>query len=112
LDKHKLKLIIDPAFIAPVVFVFLISFIYFIFFVIILSSTNSTIGKKLSGIEIQGENQYSISITKTFLREFIFKPLSILSVVGIIYFFLDSKKRTLHDILSSTIVVKTKLFNN
>ena len=80
----------------------------FIVFALFLSYTNTSIGKKPFGLSVRGKYHYEISVSQAALRELVFKPISILSVVGVLWAFLDKEKRTLHDILSATYVIVTE----
>jgi uncharacterized RDD family membrane protein YckC len=67
---------------------------------------NNSFGKKLLNLRVRGDDMYSISIAKAFSRELIYKPLSIVCLVGFILPFFDKKKKSIHDKLAGTFVIK------
>lgn len=81
---------------------------YFILYVVFLAFSNSSVGKKIMGLSVRGKNYYNLSITQAFSREMIFKPISFLSVIGILISFFNEDKKALHDLLATTIVIKNK----
>lgn len=87
-----------------VIFVFAVVFV----FVFMLSATNTTFGKNIMGLQVRDIDRPGISLPQAFLREIILKPLSLLSVLGILYSLINEDRRTLHDVLSSTIVTLKK----
>jgi uncharacterized RDD family membrane protein YckC len=108
MERMKLKFMYSMMTTSQIVQLVLFTVYFFIVFVVFLSITNTTIGKKVMGIEVRGSEQYPLSVMKAFLREMVFKPLSFLTVVGILYAWVNPEKRTFHDLLSSTIVVAKK----
>jgi uncharacterized RDD family membrane protein YckC len=79
-----------------------------IFFMIIvpLSFFNCSLGKKLMRLRVRGDQTYTISITKAFQREIIFKPISMILIVGFIMPFRDPNSQSLHDKMAGTLVIK------
>jgi uncharacterized RDD family membrane protein YckC len=108
MERSKLKFMYDMMTTSQLVQLVIFTFYVFIIFVVFLSITNTTIGKKIMRLEVRGSEYYPLSIMKAFLRELVFKPLSFLTVVGILYAWVNPEKRTFHDLLSSTIVVAKK----
>lgn len=80
----------------------------YIVFVVFLSATATTVGKKIMDLEVRDIDRPTITISQAFLREMILKPLSIISIFGILYVFVNKERKTLHDILSLTFVVTKK----
>lgn len=82
-------------------------FVLFMSFVIVPASFfNTSFGKKIMGLRVRGEGQFSLGLGQCIQRELIFKPLSIVLVFGFIMPFFDENKRSLHDRLAKTLVVK------
>ncbi len=67
-----------------------------------------SMGKAMKGYRIGDVvDSTSISRSKIFIREFILRPLSALSVLGVVMMFFNKKKQTLHDL-----ILKTSVFSN
>lgn len=65
--------------------------------------TKKTLGKNLMQIRIgHAEEDRGVSGMTCVLREFIFKPLSVATVIGFALIFFNEKKRGLHDFLLGT----------
>jgi uncharacterized RDD family membrane protein YckC len=108
MERAKLKFAYSMMTTSQLVQLAILTLYVFIVFVVFLSITNTSVGKKVMGLEVRGSEQYPLPVMKAFLREMIFKPLSFLTFVGILYAWVNPAKRTLHDLLSSTIVVEKK----
>ena len=83
------------------IFVLIMSFV-----IVPASFFNTSFGKKIMGLRVRGDGQFSLGLGQCLQRELIFKPLSIVLVVGFIMPFFDENKRSLHDRLAKTLVVK------
>lgn len=83
------------------IFIFVMSFV-----IVPASFFNTSFGKKIMGLRVRGDGQYSLRLGQCLQRELIFKPLSIMLIVGFIMPFFDENKRSLHDRLAKTLVVK------
>lgn len=81
--------------------------VYFVLMVIGTAFYNKTPGKKLLGLTVRGDTKFSLQVTDIFLREVLLKPLSIISVVGILMALFHKQRKTLHDILVKTMVVES-----
>lgn len=81
-------------------------FVYFFFMVIGTAFYNRTPGKKFLGITVRNDQKFSLNVTDMFVREFILKPISIASVVGILMALFHKKRKTLHDLLIKTLVIE------
>jgi uncharacterized RDD family membrane protein YckC len=68
----------------------------------------ASIGKSFMNIYVGKESQVGryASIPQAFMREVFFKPISVLSVFGILMIFVNREQRSLHDRLSGTSVLK------
>lgn|GEM_PF-2620805 len=58
-----------------------------------------SLGKALSGVKIYDEEQRPLGFVKTLVREVLFRPLSVLSVVGVLACCFSKKRKMLHDYL-------------
>ncbi len=106
LDKYKLQFIF-PEFIVLKALMIISGFFAAIFFVVIpLSFFNLSFGKKIMGLRVRGERQYTISFGKAIKRELIFKPISIAIVAGLITPLFNKKKLSIHDMLAGTYVIE------
>ncbi len=86
---------------------FIVAFlIYFLLIVVATAFYNKTLGKKILGLSVRGDDKFTLRVTDVFLREVILKPLSIVSVFGIIICFFHKKRKTLHDLLLRTLVIE------
>lgn len=107
LDLLHMKFTYGPSTTSVIIHALLFVVDMFIVFALFLSYTNTSVGKKALGLSIRGKYQYELSVSQALLRELIFKPLSLISVVGGLWAFVDKEKRSLHDILSATLVIET-----
>lgn len=106
LDLYKHEFIFAQATMIDALDIFNVSAAMLFFVLLPLSFFNCTLGKKLMRLRVRGEHNYTLSLSKAFQREFIFKPISILLVVGFILPFFNEKKQSLHDKMAGTIVIK------
>lgn len=106
MDHYHQQFIFPESSVIEAVLVLNLFFTAFFFVVIPMSFYNVTFGKILFGYRVRGIDKYSLSIIQSFQREFIFKPLSTASVIGVIWAFFSKEKQTLHDKAAQTIVVK------
>lgn len=106
LDKYKLQLMFSPE--INFYLVFGITIILSAFFLIVIPVTffQVSLGKKITGIKVRSEFQNSLSIKQIIKREIIYKPLGIVLLAGFIMPFFDKKKKSFHDKLCGTIVVR------
>lgn len=94
---------ITSDFIAVIFASFCLYTIFDFFFMVL---TGRSLGQLFFGIRVVGEDFQSLSLSKIFWREYAAKAISILSVVGILIPFFHQDKRSLHDYLSGSYVVK------
>jgi uncharacterized RDD family membrane protein YckC len=85
---------------------FLAFVIHFITIIVPMASSQQSIGKKLMKIKILGTLKPKAPIGVIVIREYIAKPISILSFIGIFIIFLNKKRRGFHDFFSGTFLIK------
>ena len=108
LSHMNLKFILNTEITQYLMQLSLFTFNFFLVFVVMLSKYNKSVGKNIMGLKVVGVKADSISWNIAFQREMLFKPVSILSILGILYPFIRRNGQTLHDVLASTRVVKSK----
>ncbi len=79
---------------------------FFIFQVVLQAFYNRTVGKYFLGISIRNDESFTLKISDVFVREIIFKPLSLVSVIGILMSFFNKNRKMLHDLLAKTLVIE------
>ena len=85
----------------------IISLVLHFFLVIIpMGSTQKTIGKKLMKIKVLGLLKPVPPLGVIIIREYIGKPIAIISVIGLVIIFLNKKRRGLHDFIAGTFLIK------
>ncbi len=107
LDKYKLQLWFSDGFAIKGLIVLNALLAAFFFVVIPVVFFNASFGKKILGIRVRGEGQYSLSFEQTIKRELIFKPISILIVAGFVTPFFNKNRLSIHDMLAKTVVVES-----
>lgn len=106
LDKYNLQYVLgEEAMIDLIRYLNVLAAIFFLI-IIPVAFFNQSLGKKIAKIKLRGEGNLSLRVTQVFIRELVYKPISIACLVGFILPFFDKKKRSLHDRLAKTIVVK------
>lgn len=105
LDNYKYKINISDLLFSNIVMG--VSSILIVFFIVVIPVAffNTCLGKKIFGLRVRGSGQYTLTINEAFKREIIFKPLSVLLLIGFITPFFSEKRLSLHDMLARTMVV-------
>lgn len=75
---------------------------YFIFVILFTTFTGKSIGKKLCRIVVMSRDEAPVHFYQIIWREVFVKPISVLSIIGILFYFIGGKRRMLHDYLSGT----------
>lgn len=106
LDSYKLQLLIPEALVIKGIL--LVSGFTALFFLVVIPVAffNHSLGKKILGLKVRGEDKYSISIMTAFSRELIMKPISLLILAGLVTPFFTKKKLSIHDMITHTFVVE------
>jgi uncharacterized RDD family membrane protein YckC len=81
-----------------------------IFFGIVVPAAffNRSFGKKMLGLKVRSDERYNLSLRQACEREYVYKPLSILILLGLFIPFFNKKKQSLHDFLAKTVVIEEK----
>ncbi len=83
--------------------------VYLLYMAIMESSAKqATLGKIMIGAKVTDKNGQRIGFLCAVLRNLL-KPLSLISVIGILMIGLTGRKRALHDLICGTFVVRTAL---
>ena len=85
--------------------VFISFLIHFFTIIVPMASSQRSLGKKLLRLKILGTMKPKAPLGVIIIREYFAKPLSIVSIFGIIIIPLNRKRRGLHDFISGTIVL-------
>lgn len=81
-------------------------FVYFCLNVVLVVLFRATIGKLLMGLRVRGYDFVDLKFSNAIWREFLFKPLSILLLIDFVLPLFNKDRRSLHDFLAQTMVVK------
>jgi len=83
--------------------------IYFVFHIYLMSFKHVSVGKKIMGLMVRGEDEFKLNLSKVLLRELFLKPVSIASVLGVLLAFKHTKRQCMHDKILRTIVIQENL---
>lgn len=106
LGIYKIELIFTPETTMEIFNILNVLATLFFAIVIPVAFFNCSLGKKILKLRVRGDNTYTISLSKAFQRELIFKPVSMIILVGFILPFFDKDKKSIHDKLAGTLVIK------
>ncbi len=87
----------------------LISISFIFYFILDFYPTrfyNTTPGKRLLGLRVRGMEDFTLTTEQALMREFIFRPISIFTGIGLIIPLLNENNRSLHDFITQTQVVE------
>jgi uncharacterized RDD family membrane protein YckC len=79
--------------------------LFLLLYIFPVFSMKRTIGKVFTKIEIEDINNGLVGGFRVVLREIVLKPISILTIIGIVIAFTNKKKRSLHDYLTATYII-------
>lgn len=107
LDKYNLQFIFGNEILTKTLMAG--SSVIAIFFTVIVPMAffNNSFGKKLLGLKVRGDDKYTLTMGEAFIREIILKPISLGCVVGIITPLSNKQKKSLHDKIMKTFVIKS-----
>lgn len=94
--KHLDKVIIGSIF---VIFYFFLDFFPTRYY-------NTSPGKRILGLRVRGIEDFTLTTEQAFMREFVFRPISIFTGIGLIIPLLNENNRSLHDFIVQTQVVE------
>ncbi|MBC7428758.1 MAG: RDD family protein [Bacteriovorax sp.] len=106
LDKYKLVFVLGDSGLLQILTTASIFAVLFFLIVVPVAFFNVSIGKKITGQRVRGDNKYTLSLSQAFKRELIYKPIGIACLASFILPFFDKKKKALHDKLAKTFVIK------
>lgn len=106
LDKYNLQLLIPEWFVLKGILIVTGFLALNICIVFPVTFFNHSLGKKILGLKIRGQEQYTLTISQIFVRELIIKPFSIILLAGLITPFFAKKRASLHDMASHTFVIE------
>jgi uncharacterized RDD family membrane protein YckC len=105
LDKYRIKPDVNEVVFMNVLWGLAFAFIAFCLLIAPTSFAHHSWGKKIMKLKVTGVEKNFMPIGKTFMRELIYKPISMASVVGLAMYFFNDNKQTLHDKLCDTVVI-------
>lgn len=103
---YKLEFILGNAFLEKIILIMTSVFIIFMGIIVPVAFYNNSFGKKIFNLKVRGVETYSISIETTIVRELIAKPISIGLLIGFFLPFFNKERKSLHDKLMKTFVIK------
>ena len=106
LNNYNTEFIFGEAILLSMLFILTTITTAFIGVIIPMAFFNHSFGKKFLKLKVRGVDKYTISINEAIVREFFYKPISIISIAGFILPFYDKEKRSFHDKMVKTIVIK------
>ena len=106
LDKYKLQIMLSQDLYLMSVLVFSICFVALLGVLVPLAFFNTSLGKRIFGLRVRGDDFYTLNLGLALQREFIFKPISVGLVIGFIFPFFNKEKKSLHDKFARTFVIK------
>jgi uncharacterized RDD family membrane protein YckC len=106
LDKYRIKPDVDEVLFLNVLWGIAFLFISFCLLIAPTSFAHHSWGKKIMKLKVTGTEKNFMPIGKTYLRELVLKPISMLSVIGLVMYFFNENKQTLHDKLCDTFVIE------
>ena len=106
LNIYKIKFPFGEEFLFKIIMAITAFVVAFIGVIIPTAFFNNSFGKRLFKLKVRGIDKYSISINEAIAREFLCKPISILCLAGFILPFYDKQKKSLHDRIMKTLVIK------
>ncbi len=106
LDKYKLQIMLSQEIYLNIVLAASLFFVALFGVLVPLAFFNTSLGKRIFGLRVRGDEFYTLNLGLAFQREFIFKPISAGLVIGFIYPFFNKEKKSLHDKFAKTFVIK------
>jgi uncharacterized RDD family membrane protein YckC len=80
--------------------------IFLIYNVYMISHQGRTIGKKIMGIRVMGENGSLLSVNQALLREFLGKMILGIFIIGYFWMFIDKEKQCWQDKMAGSVVIE------
>ncbi len=80
--------------------------LFFFLYIVPIGIWSVSPGKKLMGLKIRSTGGESVGLLTAIWREIIFKPISIVSILGLLPILFNKDGKALHDFLSGTYVTR------
>lgn len=106
LDSYNLEFILGKNFLLKMILAVTAIIVAFFGLIIPTAFFNNSFGKKMLNLKVRGQEKYTITINEAIVREIILKPISIACILGFIIPFFDKEKKSLHDKIMKTLVIK------
>jgi len=82
--------------------------LFVVLYIVPIGVWSTSPGKALVGLKIGREGKKSVGLINAFWREVIFKPITIVSFLGLLPILFSEKRKGLHDYLSGTYVTRLR----
>lgn len=106
LDKYKLQFILPEPVILKIILSVNAVIAVLLFICIPVAFFNHSFGKKFLGLKVRGMSKYSLSFVQAFQRETVYKPLAILTIIGLFVPLFNKKHLGFQDYLAETVVIE------
>lgn len=106
MDKYKLHFLFPEPIVMKGIIALDAAILIFFFICLPVAFYNHSFGKKAVNLKVRGLGKYSLSLVQAIKRETVYKPLSILLVVGFFIPFFNKEKMALQDYLAETVVIE------
>lgn len=106
LDKYKLQIMMSQDLYLMIILVCSICVVALFGVLVPLAFFNTSLGKRIFGLRVRGDDFYTLNLGLALQREFIFKPISVGLLIGFIFPFFNKEKKSLHDKFARTFVIK------
>jgi uncharacterized RDD family membrane protein YckC len=106
MDKYKLHFLFPESIVMKGIMALDAAILVFFFICLPVAFYNHSFGKKAVNLKVRGLGKYSLSLVQAIQRETVYKPLSILLVVGFFIPFFNKEKMALQDYLAETVVIE------
>jgi uncharacterized RDD family membrane protein YckC len=105
-SAQTIEQILDSILSILIFYIIMAVFVYPIYVSVFISSFGGTLGKIISGIQIQRTNGGKLTLFQAFFRTYVGYYVSgLFFFLGFIWIVIDKKRRAWHDMMSDTIVV-------
>jgi hypothetical protein len=106
MDKYGVEFMLGNGFLLRMILILTAIVAAFVGVIMPLAFFNNSFGKKFLNLKVRGDEKYTLSINEAITREFIAKPVSIACIAGFILPFYNKERKSLHDRIMKTFVIK------